>query len=135
MKLEICLHILAKSKVEFSEIQSQTLRDNKRKKSIFRSFKDFHCNLTFLNVCLLWYILFKIFFLKHAKNICMDKLSFFFFSSTDSWQSSFLFSFAEQRRLKKTDIPLLHRLIQGPSKKNARIFLMDKDTEEISSDV
>lgn len=42
MKLEICLNILAKNKVEFSEIQSQTLRDN-----IFRSFKGFHCNLTF----------------------------------------------------------------------------------------
>nr|KAF6432223.1 Ras association domain family member 6 [Rousettus aegyptiacus] len=46
-----------------------------------------------------------------------------------------IFATGEQRRLKKTDIPLLHRLIQGPSKKNARIFLMDKDTEEISSDV
>ncbi|EPY78248.1 ras association domain-containing protein 6 isoform 1 [Camelus ferus] len=41
----------------------------------------------------------------------------------------------EQKRLKKTDIPLLHRLLQGPSKENARIFLMDKDAEEISSDV
>lgn len=57
------------------------------------------------------------------------------FSLVQTPDSSFLFSFAEQRRLKKTDIPLLHRLIQGPSKKNARIFLMDKDTEEISSDV
>ncbi|XP_054995990.1 ras association domain-containing protein 6 [Sorex araneus] len=46
-----------------------------------------------------------------------------------------IFSTGEQKRLKKTDIPLLHRLIQGPSKMNARIFLMDKDTEEISSDV
>ena len=46
-----------------------------------------------------------------------------------------IFSTGEQRRLKKTDIPLLHRLLQGPSKKNARIFLMDKDAEEISSDV
>lgn len=45
------------------------------------------------------------------------------------------FATGERRRLKKTDIPLLHRLLQGPSKKNARIFLMDKDTEEISSDV
>ncbi|XP_030880129.1 ras association domain-containing protein 6 isoform X3 [Leptonychotes weddellii] len=41
----------------------------------------------------------------------------------------------EQRRLKKTDVPLLHRLLQGPSKDNARIFLMEKDAEEISSDV
>ncbi|XP_019520849.1 PREDICTED: ras association domain-containing protein 6 isoform X2 [Hipposideros armiger] len=46
-----------------------------------------------------------------------------------------IFATGEQKRLKKTDIPLLHRLLQGPSKKNARIFLMDKDTEEISSDV
>lgn len=46
-----------------------------------------------------------------------------------------IFATGEQKRLKKTDIPLLHRLLQGPSKKNARIFLMEKDTEEISSDV
>ncbi|XP_007467628.1 PREDICTED: ras association domain-containing protein 6 isoform X2 [Lipotes vexillifer] len=46
-----------------------------------------------------------------------------------------IFATGEQRRLKKTDIPLLHRLLQGPSKKNARIFLMDKDAEEINSDV
>lgn len=46
-----------------------------------------------------------------------------------------IFSTGEQKRLNKTDIPLLHRLIQGPSKMNARIFLMDKDTEEIGSDV
>ncbi|XP_049645821.1 LOW QUALITY PROTEIN: ras association domain-containing protein 6 [Suncus etruscus] len=46
-----------------------------------------------------------------------------------------IFSTGEQKRLKKTDIPLLHRLIQGPSKNECRIFLMDKDTEEISSDV
>ncbi|XP_012579541.1 PREDICTED: ras association domain-containing protein 6 [Condylura cristata] len=46
-----------------------------------------------------------------------------------------IFATGEQKRLKKTDIPLLHRLIQGPSKVNAQIFLMDKDTEEISSDV
>uniref|UniRef100_A0A452RMT5 Ras association domain family member 6 n=2 Tax=Ursus americanus TaxID=9643 RepID=A0A452RMT5_URSAM len=46
-----------------------------------------------------------------------------------------IFATGEQRRLKKTDVPLLHRLLQGPSKENARIFLMDKDAEEISSDV
>ncbi|KAI4572302.1 hypothetical protein MJT46_005370 [Ovis ammon polii x Ovis aries] len=46
-----------------------------------------------------------------------------------------IFATGEQKRLKKTDIPLLHRLLQGPSKTNARIFLMDKDAEEISSDV
>lgn len=46
-----------------------------------------------------------------------------------------IFGTGEQRKLKKTDVPLLQRLIQGPSKSNARIFLMDKDAEEISSDV
>ncbi|XP_075399673.1 ras association domain-containing protein 6 [Tenrec ecaudatus] len=46
-----------------------------------------------------------------------------------------IFSTGEQRRLKKTDIPLLQRLLHGPSEKHARIFLMDKDAEEISSDV
>ncbi|XP_005415120.1 PREDICTED: ras association domain-containing protein 6 isoform X2 [Chinchilla lanigera] len=46
-----------------------------------------------------------------------------------------IFATGEQRQLKKTDIPLLQRLLQGPSRNNARIFLMDKDTEEISSDV
>ncbi|KAM9237507.1 ras association domain-containing protein 6 isoform 1-T1 [Dugong dugon] len=46
-----------------------------------------------------------------------------------------IFSTGERRRLKKTDIPLLQRLLQGPSKEHARIFLMDKDVEEISSDV
>ncbi|ELW70467.1 Ras association domain-containing protein 6 [Tupaia chinensis] len=46
-----------------------------------------------------------------------------------------IFATGERRRLKETDIPLLHRLIQGPSGNNARLFLMDKDTEEISSDV
>ncbi|VFV38830.1 ras association domain-containing [Lynx pardinus] len=46
-----------------------------------------------------------------------------------------IFATGERRRLKKTDVPLLHRLVQGPSKENARIFLMDKDEKEISSDV
>ncbi|XP_048220135.1 ras association domain-containing protein 6 [Perognathus longimembris pacificus] len=46
-----------------------------------------------------------------------------------------IFATGEQRRLKRTDIPLLQRLLQGPSKHNARLFLMDKDAEEISSDV
>ncbi|XP_017656218.1 ras association domain-containing protein 6 [Nannospalax galili] len=46
-----------------------------------------------------------------------------------------IFATGEQRRLQRTDIPLLQRLIQGPSKNNARIFLMDKDEEEISSNV
>ncbi|XP_051054546.1 ras association domain-containing protein 6 [Phodopus roborovskii] len=46
-----------------------------------------------------------------------------------------IFGTGEQRKLKKTDVPLLQRLLQGPSNSNARIFLMDKDTEEISSNV
>ncbi|XP_016043851.1 ras association domain-containing protein 6 isoform X2 [Erinaceus europaeus] len=46
-----------------------------------------------------------------------------------------IFATGERKQLKKTDIPILHRLMQGPSKMNARIFLMEKDTEEISSDV
>ncbi|XP_072480428.1 ras association domain-containing protein 6 isoform X1 [Notamacropus eugenii] len=46
-----------------------------------------------------------------------------------------IYATGEKRRLKKTDIPLLQRLLQGPSQRNARIFLMDKDAEEISSDV
>lgn len=46
-----------------------------------------------------------------------------------------IFGSGEQKRLKKTDVPLLQRLLQGPSKDNARMFLMDKDAEEISSDV
>nr|XP_020009684.1 ras association domain-containing protein 6-like [Castor canadensis] len=46
-----------------------------------------------------------------------------------------IFASGEQRRLKKTDVPLLQRLLQGPSKNNARLFLMDKDAEEISRDV
>lgn len=65
----------------------------------------------------------------------MDKLCSFFSLGWPPDCSWFLFSFAEQKRLNKTDIPLLHRLLQGPSKMNARIFLMDKDAEEISSDV
>ncbi|XP_044535985.1 ras association domain-containing protein 6 [Gracilinanus agilis] len=46
-----------------------------------------------------------------------------------------IYSTGEKRRLKKTDIPLFHRLLQGPSQRNARIFLMDQDEKEISSDV
>ncbi|XP_027710355.1 ras association domain-containing protein 6 isoform X2 [Vombatus ursinus] len=46
-----------------------------------------------------------------------------------------IYATGEKRRLKKTDIPLFQRLLQGPSQRNARIFLMDKDAEEISSDV
>ncbi|KAM8968098.1 ras association domain-containing protein 6 [Sarcophilus harrisii] len=46
-----------------------------------------------------------------------------------------IYATGEKRRLKKTDIPLLERLLQGPSQRNARIFLMDQDAEEISSDV
>ncbi|KFQ24002.1 Ras association domain-containing protein 6, partial [Merops nubicus] len=41
----------------------------------------------------------------------------------------------EKKQLRSGDIPLLHRLLQGPSEKIAKFFLMDKDVEEISSDV
>ncbi|KAM9263543.1 ras association domain-containing protein 6 [Cariama cristata] len=41
----------------------------------------------------------------------------------------------EKKQLRSGDIPLLHRLLQGPSEKIAKFFLMDRDVEEISSDV
>ncbi|KFO90394.1 Ras association domain-containing protein 6, partial [Buceros rhinoceros silvestris] len=41
----------------------------------------------------------------------------------------------EKKQLRSGDVPLLHRLLQGPSQKIARFFLMDRDVEEISSDV
>ncbi|NXM84516.1 RASF6 protein, partial [Oenanthe oenanthe] len=41
----------------------------------------------------------------------------------------------EKKQLRSGDIPLLHRLLQGPSKNIAKFFLMDGDVEEISSDV
>ncbi|NXI38372.1 RASF6 protein, partial [Galbula dea] len=41
----------------------------------------------------------------------------------------------EKKQLRSGDIPLLHRLLQGPSEKVAKFFLMDRDVEEISSDV
>ncbi|KAG8454223.1 hypothetical protein GDO86_000747 [Hymenochirus boettgeri] len=41
----------------------------------------------------------------------------------------------EKRKLKNTDCPLWERVLQGPSGKIARMFLMDKEAEEISSDV
>ncbi|NXU57784.1 RASF6 protein, partial [Turnix velox] len=41
----------------------------------------------------------------------------------------------EKKQLRSRDIPLLHRLLQGPSEKVAKFFLMDRDVEEISSDV
>ncbi|NXK26821.1 RASF6 protein, partial [Arenaria interpres] len=41
----------------------------------------------------------------------------------------------EKKQLKSGDIPLMHRLLQGPSEKVAKFFLMDRDVEEISSDV
>ncbi|KAK2493135.1 hypothetical protein MC885_009079 [Smutsia gigantea] len=56
-------------------------------------------------------------------------------NSAQDFALHIVFATGEQRRLKKTDVPLLHRLLQGPSKQNARIFLMDKDAEEISSNV
>ncbi|XP_064306812.1 ras association domain-containing protein 6 [Phalacrocorax carbo] len=41
----------------------------------------------------------------------------------------------EKKQLRSGDVPLLHRLLQGPSDKVAKFFLMDSDVEEISSDV
>ncbi|KFQ32779.1 Ras association domain-containing protein 6, partial [Mesitornis unicolor] len=41
----------------------------------------------------------------------------------------------EKKQLRSRDIPLLHRLLQGPSEEIAKFFLMDRDVEEISSDV
>ncbi|XP_029454712.1 ras association domain-containing protein 6 isoform X2 [Rhinatrema bivittatum] len=41
----------------------------------------------------------------------------------------------EKKRLKSTDYPLWERILQGPSGKIARFFLMDRDAEEVSSDV
>ncbi|NWV25124.1 RASF6 protein, partial [Origma solitaria] len=41
----------------------------------------------------------------------------------------------EKKQLRSGDVPLLHRLLQGPSEKIAKFFLMDGDMEEISSDV
>uniref|UniRef100_A0A8D0GUN8 Ras association domain family member 6 n=1 Tax=Sphenodon punctatus TaxID=8508 RepID=A0A8D0GUN8_SPHPU len=41
----------------------------------------------------------------------------------------------EKKRLKSTDVPLLERLLQGPSGKVAQFFLMDRDAEEVSSEV
>ncbi|CAI9604855.1 unnamed protein product [Staurois parvus] len=41
----------------------------------------------------------------------------------------------EKKKLKDTDCPLWERLLQGPSGSIARMFLMDREAEEISSDV
>ncbi|XP_018421492.1 PREDICTED: ras association domain-containing protein 6 [Nanorana parkeri] len=41
----------------------------------------------------------------------------------------------EKKKLKKKDCPLWERLLQGPSGSIARMFLMDREAEEISSDV
>ncbi|NXU69529.1 RASF6 protein, partial [Horornis vulcanius] len=41
----------------------------------------------------------------------------------------------EKKQLRNGDVPLLHRLLQGPSEKIAKFFLIDGDVEEISSDV
>ncbi|NWR94749.1 RASF6 protein, partial [Furnarius figulus] len=41
----------------------------------------------------------------------------------------------EKKQLRSGDIPLVHRLLQGPSEEAAKFFLMDGDVEEISSDV
>ncbi|NXR21937.1 RASF6 protein, partial [Cinclus mexicanus] len=41
----------------------------------------------------------------------------------------------EKKQLRSENVPLLHRLLLGPSKGIAKFFLMDGDVEEISSDV
>ncbi|XP_056423816.1 ras association domain-containing protein 6 isoform X2 [Hyla sarda] len=41
----------------------------------------------------------------------------------------------EKKKLKGTDCPLWERLLQGPSGSIARMFLMDREAEEISCDV
>ncbi|NWH61743.1 RASF6 protein, partial [Geococcyx californianus] len=41
----------------------------------------------------------------------------------------------EKKQLRSGDVPLLHRLLQGPSEKIAKFFLMDRDVEEVSGDV
>ncbi|XP_073494133.1 ras association domain-containing protein 6 [Phyllobates terribilis] len=41
----------------------------------------------------------------------------------------------EKKKLKSTDCPLWERLLQGPSGNIARMFLMDREAEEISGDV
>ncbi|XP_018088264.1 ras association domain family member 6 S homeolog isoform X2 [Xenopus laevis] len=41
----------------------------------------------------------------------------------------------EKKKLKNSDCPLWERLLQGPVGKIARMFLMDKEAEEINSDV
>ncbi|KAM8939790.1 ras association domain-containing protein 6 [Pelodytes ibericus] len=41
----------------------------------------------------------------------------------------------EKKKLKNNHCPLWERLLQGPSGKTAKMFLMDKEVEEISSDV
>lgn len=51
------------------------------------------------------------------------------------WESISVFSFPEKKQLKNTEIPLLERILQGPSEKIAQFFLMDRDAEEVSSDV
>ncbi|XP_078070365.1 ras association domain-containing protein 6 [Mustelus asterias] len=41
----------------------------------------------------------------------------------------------EKKKLQNTAFPLWERLLHGPSRKIVKIFLMDKDAEEISTDV
>uniref|UniRef100_A0A803KIV0 Ras association domain family member 6 n=1 Tax=Xenopus tropicalis TaxID=8364 RepID=A0A803KIV0_XENTR len=41
----------------------------------------------------------------------------------------------EKKKLRNSDCPLWERLLQGPSGKIARMFLMDREAEEINSDV
>ncbi|XP_016295723.1 ras association domain-containing protein 6-like [Sinocyclocheilus anshuiensis] len=41
----------------------------------------------------------------------------------------------EKRRLSSSDLPLLERVLQGPSNSIMKMFLMDADEQEISLDV
>ncbi|XP_069486886.1 ras association domain-containing protein 6 [Ambystoma mexicanum] len=41
----------------------------------------------------------------------------------------------EKKRIRDTDSPMWERLLQGPSVQVARMFLMDRDAEEVTSDV
>ncbi|XP_041915090.1 ras association domain-containing protein 6 [Alosa sapidissima] len=41
----------------------------------------------------------------------------------------------ERRKLASTDLPLLERVLQGPSESIMRVFLMDTDEQEVSNDV
>ncbi|MEE6513956.1 hypothetical protein FKM82_021868 [Ascaphus truei] len=66
-------------------------------------------------------------------------LSKFYFLQVETSPNEFalyiIHATGEKKKLKNTDCPLWERLLQGPSGNIARMFLMDKEAEEISSDV